>query len=242
MAQVKGALAVTLGTFSLDVEFAFSPEAVTVLMGRSGAGKSTLLRCLAGFEQARGEVSFGDILWQKGPTFVPAYQREVGYVFQEASLFPHLSVEGNLRLGFSQVAVPRFTWEQVVAVFKLQELLARAPQTLSGGEKQRVSLARALLVSPRVLFLDEPTSSLDLASKNEILPFVRLIRREFKIPVIYVTHCPLEALKIGDELFLLEGGRKKDFGPIQEVFLRHEVLKNEIANLNRLSGFIGTSP
>ncbi len=211
--------------FSLDTELEFPEEGVTVIFGRSGSGKTTLLRCLAGLERSStGYMKFGDQLWQDESrnTFVPVHRRPIGLVFQEARLFPHLTVRDNLNYGYRRIAhaLRKITFEQVTHLMDLDPLLGRRPQRLSGGEQQRVAIGRALLTSPQLLLMDEPLANLDSQRKQDILPFLIRLRREMKLPVVYVTHSLNEVLQLVDTLILLQDGKNVAIGPANEVLSR----------------------
>jgi molybdate transport system ATP-binding protein len=171
--------------FTLDVDLALPGQGVTAIFGASGSGKTTLLRCIAGLERAPGALIVKSQPWQHASYFMPVHERPLGYVFQEASLFPHLSARRNLEYGMKRVpaAERRVAMEQAVALLGIGPLLDRLPGRLSGGERQRVAIARALLTSPRLLLMDEPLAALDLARKNEILPYLERLHDELEIPV-----------------------------------------------------------
>jgi molybdate transport system ATP-binding protein len=170
------------GDFRLDVDFAIPGKGVTALFGRSGSGKTSVLRAVAGLEHtARGRVSFNGEIWQDAGRFLPAHQRPVGYVFQEANLFPHLSVRRNLEYGWRRVpaAQRRIDFASVVELLGISPLLGRATHRLSGGECQRVAIARALLTSPGLLLMDEPLSALDHDATQAIMPYLENLHDEF---------------------------------------------------------------
>ena len=206
--------------FALDIDLRLPGSGVTALSGASGAGKTLLLRALAGLERsARGQVEVNGETWQDARRFVPPHRRRVGYVFQEASLFAHLDVRGNLayaaqRSGAAGEIAP------TAALLGLERLLARAPATLSGGERQRVAIARALLSRPRLLLFDEPLAAVDVAGRAEILPYLERLRDELSVPWLYVTHTPDEAARLADHLVLLEHGKALACGPLQETLAR----------------------
>ena len=211
--------------FGLDTELEFPDEGVTVVFGRSGSGKTTLLRCLAGLERSSsGYMKFGDDVWQdeSRDQFVPVHRRPIGMVFQEARLFPHLTVQDNLNYGYRRVAPEhrKITFEQVTDLMDLHPLLDRRPQKLSGGEQQRVAIGRALLTSPQLLLMDEPLANLDSQRKQDILPFLIRLRREMKLPIVYVTHSLSEVLQLVDTLVLLQEGKNVALGPANEVLSR----------------------
>jgi len=207
----------------LDAELSVPAEGVTALFGPSGCGKTTLLRAIAGLEYHRGGfLQVGDMTWQEGERFVPAHRRPLGYVFQEASLFDHLTVRGNLEYGVKRVpqAERKVSMEQAIELLGIGHLLERRPDTISGGERQRVAIARALAVSPRLLLMDEPLAALDLNRKREILPYIESLHNELDIPVIYVSHSPGEVARLADHLVMLEAGRVVATGAIQDMLTR----------------------
>ncbi|WP_228151615.1 molybdenum ABC transporter ATP-binding protein [Pseudazoarcus pumilus] len=214
------------GDFVLDVDLKLPSRGVTALFGPSGAGKTTVLRCIAGLERlADAHVDFDGEVWQHGRDFVPTHRRSLGYVFQEASLFPHLSARGNMEYGFKRIpaAERRIAWDDLVALLDLGHLLDRHPDQLSGGERQRVGLARALLTSPRLLLLDEPLSALDAARKQEILPYLERLRDQLDIPMLYVSHSHDEVIRLADHLVLLDNGRVRASGPLAETLARTDL-------------------
>jgi len=202
----------TLGTFALDAVFPAPAAGVTALFGPSGCGKSTVLRCLAGLTRLPSSRCVVDgETWQDETTFLPTWRRPVGYVFQEASLFPHLSVRRNLLYGAKGSApsegAPKVDFDEVVDLLGLEGLLDRSPRNLSGGERQRVAIGRALLSHPKLLLMDEPLSALDRLTKDEILPFLERLHERLSLPVIYVTHDMTEIERLADHLVLMEAGR-----------------------------------
>lgn len=211
------------GDFSLDVDMRVPAQGITAVFGPSGCGKTTLLRAIAGLEHYRGGVlKVGDMIWQQANRFVPPHQRSLGYVFQEASLFAHLSVRRNLEYGVRRVAkaARKVSLQQAIELLGIEQLLERKPHTLSGGERQRVAIARALAVSPRLLLMDEPLAALDLNRKQEILPYIESLHQQLDIPVIYVSHSHDEVARLADHLVLLEAGRVVATGDIHTVFTR----------------------
>ena len=195
---------------------------VTALFGPSGCGKTTLLRCVAGLQQLTdGYLSIGGEVWQDGADFRPPYERSVGYVFQEASLFPHLSVRRNLLYGHRRAmrrgAEEATRFDDVVALLGMQGLLDRSPLHLSGGERQRVAVGRALLAQPRLLLMDEPLAGLDRLSKDEILPYLEALHTALSIPILYVSHDIAEVERLADHLVLIEAGRVVACGPLQDL-------------------------
>ena len=232
--SIEARFVVTYPGFSLDVDLQLPASGVTALFGHSGSGKTTLLRCIAGLEKAPiGRLVVNGEVWQEsgkvsgkegaqsGGAWRPTHQRPLGYVFQEASLFPHLSVEKNLRFGLQRsanLAAGRFA--DIIDLLGIAHLLPRAPEALSGGERQRVAIARALLTSPQLLLMDEPLAALDLKRKQEILPYLERLHRELDIPVLYVSHSPDEVARLADHLVLLDQGKVVAQGPLRETLAR----------------------
>ena len=213
------------GAFQLNVDLDLPLRGISALFGHSGSGKTTVLRAIAGLERAPGGlVALGDEVWQDDArgVFVPVHQRAIGYVFQEASLFPHLSVRANLEFGRKRVPAHerRFALEPVTALLGIENLLERRPDGLSGGERQRVAIARALLASPRLLLMDEPLAALDLRRKLEILPYLERMHGELSIPIVYVSHAPDEVARLADHLVLLDDGKAVASGPLSETLAR----------------------
>jgi molybdate transport system ATP-binding protein len=211
--------------FTLDVDLDLPARGVSALFGHSGSGKTTCLRAIAGLERAPGGyVALGGEVWQDEARglFVPPHRRALGYVFQEASLFPHLSVRANLEFGLKRVAPGerRFALGPVAEMLGIGALLERPPAGLSGGERQRVAIARALLSSPRLLLMDEPLAALDLQRKQEILPYLERMHDELSIPIVYVSHAPDEVARLADHLVLLEAGQVAASGPLGEILAR----------------------
>ncbi|TAN79891.1 MAG: molybdenum ABC transporter ATP-binding protein [Gallionella sp.] len=211
-------------SFELHAELRVFAHGVIALFGPSGSGKTTLLRCIAGLEPAaKGELQVKDEVWQSGANFLPVHRRPLGYVFQEASLFPHLSVRQNLEYGMKRIPPEqrKVHLEQVVEWLGLNKLIGRdSPAGLSGGERQRVAIARALLTSPRLLLMDEPLSALDAASKRDIMPYLERLHGELEIPVIYVSHALDEVARLADQLVLMERGRVIASGALNEMLGR----------------------
>jgi molybdate transport system ATP-binding protein len=217
---------VPLHDFRLDVELQLPASGVTALIGPSGAGKTTLLRCIAGLERAPGgRLCFRGDVWQDAERFVPVHRRPIGYVFQDAELFPHLSVRENLEFGQRRVAKPqrRIGFERSVGLLGVEPLLMRGPHKLSGGERQRVAIARALLTSPTLLLMDEPLGSLDSESRQQILPYFDALQRELDIPIIYVTHAMSEVARLATRALWLEAGRVRALGALNELFTRPDL-------------------
>lgn len=207
--------------FQLDVDLDLPAEGITVLFGASGSGKTTLLRAVAGLERAHGRVALGETLWQDSTQqfFRPTWQRALGYVFQEASLFPHLSVQENLRFGVERTrragAEPALA--AAIELLGIGSLLSRTTDALSGGERQRVAIARALATQPELLLLDEPLASLDWARRQEILPWLERVHRALRMPVLYVTHAADELTRLADHVVLLGDGQCQAQGHLTEL-------------------------
>ncbi|MDO8926726.1 MAG: molybdenum ABC transporter ATP-binding protein [Sideroxyarcus sp.] len=220
MSDIRASFKMQLDSFALDASFTAPAVGVTALFGPSGSGKTTLLRCIAGLERAQGTLQVHGETWQNDSDFMPVHKRPLGYVFQEASLFPHLSVRANLEYGFKRIlpSERKVPLEQVVEWLGLIRLIDRKdPAQLSGGERQRVAIGRALLTSPRILLMDEPLSALDSNSKQEILPYLERLHRELNIPVLYVSHAMDEVARLADHLVLLEKGRVIASGALHET-------------------------
>jgi molybdate transport system ATP-binding protein len=211
------------GDFTLDVDLKLPSQGVTSLYGPSGCGKTTLLRAIAGLEHhPGGYLKIGDSTWQDQDKFLATHLRPLGYVFQEASLFDHLSVRGNLEYGVRRVAQSerRVSLDKAIELLEIGHMLERRPATLSGGERQRVAIARALAVSPKLLLMDEPLAAVDASHKQEILPYIESLHRELDIPVIHVSHLPEEVSRLADHLVLMEKGKVIAAGDVHEVFTR----------------------
>jgi molybdate transport system ATP-binding protein len=213
-----------LGRFALAARFA-SDAGVTALFGRSGAGKTTVIDCIAGLRRpARGRIAVaGEVLFDSAAGIdVPRHRRRVGYVFQDARLFPHLTVRRNLLYGrwFRRGRGAGPGLDEVVDLLGIEHLLARRPGALSGGERQRVAVGRALLAAPRLLLMDEPLASLDERRKDEILPYLERLRREGRVPIVYVSHSLDEVARLAETVVLLSEGRVVATGPVAEVLAR----------------------
>ena len=222
-ATISARYAGTLGRFRLDVAFEAPMRGITALFGPSGCGKTTILRCVAGLNRLPGRLVVDGDLWQDHATgrFREPYRRPVGYVFQEASLFPHLSARGNLLYGRRRAlktgAADEIRLDDVVDLLGIAALLDRATGALSGGERQRVALGRALLTQPRLLLMDEPLAALDRMTKEEILPYFEALHASLSIPVFYVSHDISEVERLADHLVLLDAGRVVAAGPLHEL-------------------------
>jgi molybdate transport system ATP-binding protein len=210
-----------LGTFSLDAAFT-SERGITALFGRSGSGKTSMIRIIAGLIRPKeGSVSLDEQVLTDTELriFVAKHRRRFGYVFQEARLFPHLSVRHNLSYGrwFAPRGGPTESLDRIVALLGIEALLDRKPEKLSGGEKQRVAIGRALLSSPRLLLMDEPLAALDDARKAEVMPYLERLRDEMDIPIVYVSHSIAEVARLADQVVVMRGGRVEAVGPATEV-------------------------
>lgn len=208
--MIEAALKGRLGAFVLDATFEAPSRGVTALFGPSGCGKTTILRCLAGLTRLPGRVCVDGTVWQDPRSFVPVHRRGIGYVFQEPSLFAHLSVRQNLRYGARRAARRgagvAIGQDEVIGLLGIGPLLERGPHTLSGGERQRVAIGRALLSQPRLLLMDEPLAALDRFSKDEILPYLERLRDDLSVPLLYVSHDIAEVERLADHLVLLRAG------------------------------------
>jgi molybdate transport system ATP-binding protein len=216
-----------LGAFRLRTAFR-AGEGVTSLFGRSGAGKTSVANAIAGTlrpQRGRIEVDGETLFDAERGIDVPTSRRRVGYVFQEGRLFPHLSVRQNLRYAwlFNRGARDSGRFDHVVELLGLRELLERRPGKLSGGEKQRVAIGRALLSDPRLLIMDEPLASLDAHRRNEILQYIELMREDVRIPIIYVSHAVEEVVRLADTVVLLSAGEVAAVGPAEEVMGRTDL-------------------
>lgn len=210
-------------TFVLDVDLSIHSQGVTALFGPSGCGKTTLLRAISGLERHReGSLKVNDMIWQDSNRFIPTHRRSIGYVFQEASLFTHLTVQRNLEYGFKRVprGEHRISLNDAIELLSIGHLLHHKPNTLSGGERQRVAIARALAVSPRLLLMDEPLAALDWEGKQEILSCLESLHDELKIPVLYVSHTIEEIARLADHLILLKAGHVVATGAVSEMWNR----------------------
>ena len=218
------------GDFALDVDLELPDRGISAILGPSGSGKTTLLRAIAGLEKdPEGFCRIGSELWQDGERFVPSHRRSLGFVFQEASLFDHLSVRANLEYSLKRLPEDRrrVGLSEAVDLLNIERLLERENHALSGGERQRVAIARALLRSPSLLLLDEPLASLDRSSKREILPYLERLHDELAMPVLYVTHATEEAARLADHLVLLEAGRVRAVGPTGELLTRLDLAQDQ---------------
>ena len=216
---------IQLESFMLDANFSIPDRGITVVFGPSGSGKTTLLRALAGLEKSdNGFLKIGDSVWQKGEDFLATHKRQIGYVFQDAALFDHLDVKGNLNFVIKRaIGLKEDFIESIHNLLEIKTLLNRKTTQLSGGERQRVAIARALLTNPKILLLDEPLSALDLKRKNEILPYLDSIHNDLEIPILYVTHSQDEMSRLADHLLLIEDGNIVGSGPVNDMLTRFDM-------------------
>lgn len=203
-----------LEAFALQVSFVLASHGITVLWGASGSGKTTLLQCLAGLLRPdAGRIACREAVWfdaERGVCLAPE-RRRLGYVFQDVRLFPHLSVRSNMLFGRRFRGPSRVSFEDVVALLGLGRLLHRTPSDLSGGEKQRVAVGRALLACPELLLMDEPLTGLDRGKREEIMAYAKAIPERFGVPVLYVTHSDAERRFLADRVLNLEDGKLTEY-------------------------------
>ncbi|WP_262695165.1 molybdenum ABC transporter ATP-binding protein [Kordiimonas aquimaris] len=243
--EIDVSLAGRIGAFELNCNFTVPANGVTALLGPSGCGKTTVLRCIAGLEGYPGRISVRGNIWQdsEASSHMPTHKRSVGYVFQEASLFPHLSVRDNLLFGtlFSRRKLTNEEEKspsipEVISLFGLKNLLERFPTALSGGERQRVAMGRALLAHPALLLMDEPLSGLDQQTKDDILPYLDRLHQTLKVPMLYVSHDMAEVARIADQVVMMANGRVVNQGPTAEVLERLNF--NDIADHGNIGAII----
>ncbi|XTZ37178.1 molybdenum ABC transporter ATP-binding protein ModC [Salmonella enterica] len=209
----------TLGTHQLRIAETLPASGITAIFGVSGAGKTSLINAICGLTQPQeGHISLNDrVLFDSAKKVcLPPEKRRVGYVFQDARLFPHYKVRGNLRYGMAKSMAGQF--DKLVTLLGIEPLLDRLPGGLSGGEKQRVAIGRALLTAPELLLLDEPLASLDIPRKRELLPYLQRLAREINIPMLYVSHSLEEILHLADKVMVLEAGRVQAFGNLEDIW------------------------
>lgn len=241
--MLVGELTLKQGDFLLQSgAFEIETSGVTVLFGRSGSGKSTLLRAMTGLDKhTRGTLSFNSERWQDGAWRLPTPSRDIGFVFQDAVLFPHLSVRGNLEYALKRAPaqadnVLQHLAERVGIAHKLDQSVT----TLSGGERQRVAIARALLSKPRLLCMDEPLSALDWRAKGELLPLIEGLARETGLPILYITHAPIEVERLADRVVQMADGRIERIETLREALSRPDSsLFDEEGPVSVLEGTMG---
>ena len=216
----------TQGNFRLEVDLTF-PNTISAVFGPSGAGKSTLLRCIAGFEPCNGKIVFENSTWldSQHNKFTKPNQRPVGYVRQGVQIFPHLTIRENLHFSLRHSKRPSqgMEFDQVNSVLELHDLLDRKPHEISGGETQRVALARTLLAQPQLLLLDEPLTGLDVQRKAEILPYLESLHATYEIPTIYVSHAVDEITVLCSHTVIVDAGRVRGSGPTEEILERQDL-------------------
>ncbi len=209
--------------FQLDVDLNLPAMGVTGIFGPSGCGKTTLLRAIAGLEATdESRLHVNGEVWQEGSRSIPVHKRPIGYVFQEASLFPHLNVMQNLQYGVRRILPEKrcIALDRAVRLLELEPLLQRSTDNLSGGERQRVAIARALALCPKLLMMDEPLAALDQRRKREILPYLERLHEMLQIPLLYVSHSADEIARLADHLVLMDHGRVESSGPVTEMMTR----------------------
>ena len=203
-----------LEAFALQGSFVLASHGITVLWGASGSGKTTLLQCLAGLLRPdAGRIACREAVWfdaERGVCLAPE-RRRLGYVFQDVRLFPHLSVRSNMLFGRRFRGPSGVSFEDVVGLLGLGRLLHRTPSDLSGGEKQRVAVGRALLACPELLLMDEPLTGLDRGKREEIMAYVKAIPERFGVPILYVTHSDAERRFLADRVLNIEDGKLTDY-------------------------------
>jgi molybdate transport system ATP-binding protein len=216
------------GDFRLEAEFSIPAKGVLGIFGHSGSGKTTLLRCVAGLEKnVKGLISISGDSWLEAKKNLPSQQRNIGYIFQENRLFPHLTVARNLAYGANRCTPGNplrnpADREHLLDLLNLRHLLKRYPFQLSGGEKQRVAIGRALLKNPQMLLLDEPLASLDTDRKEEVLPFLDKLHEESSIPMLYVSHDIEEVSRLCDHILVMEQGVVRFKGTLHDALVSPE--------------------
>lgn len=209
----------TLGTHRLHIDETLPGQGITAVFGVSGAGKTSLINAISGLTKPQtGRIVLNDRVLSdtEQDLFLPPEKRRIGYVFQDARLFPHYRVKGNLKYGMVRQMASQF--DKLVQLLGIEPLLDRFPAGLSGGEKQRVAIARAILTGPELLLLDEPLASLDIPRKREVLPYLQRLTQEINIPMLYVSHALDEILHLADKVLVLDDGMVKAFGNLEDVW------------------------
>lgn len=248
VSELDFTLAAKFTDFTLNASASIPLNGVTAVFGPSGSGKTSLLNAIAGFVRPdAGRIEFGDETWFDSAQhrWTPPHKRGVGVVFQDAQLFPHLSVRGNLDYASKRAdpAAPGHAPSEIIDAMELTVLLDRDPQTLSGGERQRVAMARTLLTRPRLLLLDEPLAALDTARKGDLLPFLETMKTQFAVPTLYVSHDVDEVSRIAERVLMMAAGTIVASGPTDEVLSRYglEAGRNPYEVASILRGTVDTA-
>lgn len=228
MTRLQASFRLDRGSFVLDVALDVPAQGIVAIFGPSGCGKTTLLRCMAGLEKIlQGHMSIAETQWQdsRAKFFLQPQQRDVGFVFQEPRLFSHLSVRQNLLYGYARTPIKqrKIQIDHVISILGIEHLLNRRIHGLSLGEQQRIAIGRAVLLSPRLLLMDEPLAALDMQRKRELLPFIQRLPAEFGIPIVYVSHAIPEIMQLADTLVMLDNGKVLASGTLTEVLSRFDV-------------------
>ncbi|HTI82756.1 MAG TPA: molybdenum ABC transporter ATP-binding protein [Acetobacteraceae bacterium] len=216
----------SVSDFSLDADFQSPTPGITVLFGRSGAGKSMIISTVAGLirpAECRIVIDGTLVADTRQHVFMPPERRRIGLVFQDARLFPHMNVAANLRYGLRRSPAGAIGFDDVVGLLDIAGLLDRRPHTLSGGEKSRVAIGRALLSQPRLLAMDEPLAALDVQRRLEILPYLARLKQALRLPILYVTHALDEVARLADTLVLVRAGRVLAYGPLEQMLSRGDL-------------------
>ena len=232
-ASLNISVQIGLGEFLLDARFDTPSTGITAIYGPSGCGKTTLLRAIAGLQKIdSGSISVAGETWQDEGNGIAVDQRQVGFVFQQPSLFPHLNVLQNLEYGLKRRANTSYQieFDEIVELLNLSDLLPRSVQGLSGGEQQRVAIGRALLANPKLLLMDEPLASLDNTHKKEILPYLDRLHKNLSLPILYVSHTLDEVVRLADYLVLMDKGSVRAHGPLMDVVEQHQVLDEHLGD------------
>lgn len=206
-----------LGQMQLEADLSLPSQGISAIFGLSGSGKSSLINLVSGLLQPdEGKIQLNQrILWDKEHN-LPVHKRRIGYVFQDARLFPHYKVKGNLTYGVKKFDTEKF--QQIVELLGLQPLLSRYPATLSGGEKQRVAIGRALLTEPELLLMDEPLAALDLPRKQELMGYLEQLTQQIQIPILYVTHSLEELIRLAQQVILMQAGKIIAYQPLEQLW------------------------
>lgn len=212
-------LPIRKGGFHLNLDLKLPLQGITAIFGPSGSGKTSLLRAIAGLDRhPGGGIRFGSQVWQDAHTFIPVHERGLGYVFQEDNLFSHLNVKQNLQYGTRRAGTEAAALDHIVAMLQLQNLLGHKPWQLSGGERQKVAIARALAIKPQLLLMDEPLAALDQTFKQEFLPALKNLVNELALPLLYVSHASDEVAQLADHLVLLDKYGTASYGQLAAMF------------------------